>query len=187
METFHWSVPFPYSTDLMKKPVKTTSPTHPSTHVPIKPNNQISPSPSLCLFSRYRFAFQTPTPTLLPSAKTRGIYTAKGIKGKKKESIQSSHQTLLLIYRLTYIRTQTKGVVTLMYKAKTMMVTYPRLDGLTKLDLTPGGGWSAGVMFGSVGGDDIFVGCVTTPASKRANVKQRCQRIYTYMYRSYNQ
>ena len=42
------------------------------------------------------------------------------------------------------------------YATQTMMVIYPLLGGLIRLDVNPNGGFSAGVMLRSFGGDDIF-------------------------------
>lgn len=57
------------------------------------------------------------------------------------------------------MRKQTKGVLTPKYATKTMMVIYPLLGGLIRLDVTPNGGFSAGVIFGSFGEDDILFLC----------------------------
>lgn len=54
------------------------------------------------------------------------------------------------------MRKQSNGVVTPKYATTTMMVIYPLLGGLIRLDVSPGGAFSAGVMLGSFGGDDIF-------------------------------
>lgn len=57
------------------------------------------------------------------------------------------------------------------------MVIYPWLGGLIKLDFTPGGGLSAGVVLGSFGGgvdmlSFLFVVC----ERKKKNIDQRTKK-----------
>lgn len=54
------------------------------------------------------------------------------------------------------MRKTTKGVLVAKYATETMMVIYPLLGGLIRLDVNPNGGFSAGVMLGSFGDDAIF-------------------------------